>query len=120
MIDATGDVVRGDTIEFTEGVFKGSFKRPVYAGDRKVYATVIKESYGEGRGQHTFTLSVITSSGVDPITAGRQIRRKGRNIYRNGTLREPWANENERDAVAAEKHRRGSAARRCNRKVYAT
>ena len=111
MLDATGDVVAGDTIKFTEGVFGGAFRRPKYVGARTICARVLKESYGASTAQHTFTLSVISSTGFEPLQVGKQIRRKGRNVYRNGTLRELWKNEDDRDLVAEEKHTRGRIAR---------
>jgi hypothetical protein len=112
-IPCTGDVVTGDTITFTEGVFGGSHRKPRYLGDREITATVLRESYGNAKQQHTFTLEVIESTGEQAIPAGKQIRRKGRNIYRNGTSRLPWDDENERRAAANEKHQRGDLARNC-------
>ena len=111
MIDATGDVVTGDIIQFTEGVFAGSFRRPKYIGERTIKAFVLNESYGSAKGQHTFTLRVISSDGLEPVQVGSFVRRKGRNIYRNGTLREWWVNEDERDLGASEKHKRGNVSR---------
>jgi len=110
-IHATGDVVTGDTIEFSEGVFGGSFRRPKYIGERKIQAKVIKDSYGLEKQQHTFTLEVIKSSGEDAIVRGKKIRRKGRNVYRNGTMRIAWEDEGQRKIALAEKHERGGCAR---------
>ena len=110
-IDCTGDVVAGDEIEFTEAVFGGSYRKPRFLGERIVRARVIKESYGTDKQQHTFSLEVIESEGTDPLAAGAKTRRKGRNVYRNGTRRAPWADEAARVAVQTEKHMRGDAAR---------
>jgi len=110
-IDATGDVVVGDQIEFIEGVFVGSYKRPRHVGDRTIIANVVKDSYGSDRQQHTFTLVVIESSGHDPVAQGSKIRRKGRNVYRNGVVRQRWDDESLRDLALDEKHMRGDAAR---------
>lgn len=110
-INCTGDVVAGDTIRFTEAVFGGSFRSPKFIGDRIIIATVERESYGGAKQQHTFSLKVIESSGTDPLAAGAVARRKGRNIYRNGTERLLWTDEAERRAAAAEKHGRGDRAR---------
>jgi len=110
-IHATGDVVTGDTIEFSEGVFGGSFRRPKYIGERKIQAKVIKDSYGLEKQQHTFTLEVIKSSGEDAIVEGKKIRRKGRNVYRNGTMRIAWKDERERKLALNDKHGRGDCAR---------
>lgn len=110
-IPCTGDVVAGDTILFEEGVFGGSFKRPKHLGSRFVTAEVVTDSYGDKKQQHTFTIVVIESSGYRPLAEGVKTTRKGRNIYRNGTLRLPWAAEELREAVLDEKHERGNKAR---------
>ena len=110
-IDATGDVVVGDRIEFVEAVFEGSHRKPKYIGDRFIEAEVLRDSYGEAKQQHTFTLSVINSTGVQPVESGRSIRRKGRNVYRNGVMREMWEDEVRREVARDEKHSRGDSAR---------
>lgn len=107
----TGDVVVSDVIRFTEAVFGGSYRSPRYLGDRVIEALVVRDSYGAGKQQHTFTLSVLASSGIDPIAPGTVTRRKGRNVYKNGTSRKPWIDETARAAIQAEKHARGDAAR---------
>jgi len=61
--------------------------------------------------QHTFTLLIISSEGHAALKTGIKITRKGRNIYRCGTLRQPWFSEEERNDALVEKHERGSAAR---------
>jgi len=109
--DTTGDVVSGDTIEFKEAVFGGSFRKPKYLGERTVVARVTAESYGEEKQQHTFSLEIISSEGYEPLTAGLKTRRKGRNIYRHGTRRLRWKDEAERGRAAEEKHGRGGQAR---------
>jgi len=110
-IDCTGDVVVGDTILFTEAVFKGSWKNPTHVGDRTIAAKVTKDSYGEKKQQHTFTLKILSSEGTQPLIINTTTRRKGRNVYKNGTNRMPWANESDRQAVLDEKHERGGMAR---------
>ncbi|MFQ5534775.1 MAG: hypothetical protein ACE5EM_08140 [Sphingomonadales bacterium] len=110
-IDCTGDICVGDVIEFTEGVFGGSYRRPKFLGDRTIRARVVKDSYGSARQQHTFTLEIIESTGLDPLKINTVTRRKGRNVYRNGTRRQPWADEAERQAALDEKHHRGDVAR---------
>lgn len=110
-IDCTGDVVAGDVIRFTEGVYGGSYRKPRFLGERSVVARVLKESYGRDKQQHTFTIEVLESGGIEPLTAGTQTTRKGRNIYRNGTERRRWADETARGRAAEEKHSRGDAAR---------
>jgi hypothetical protein len=115
-ITCTGDIVVGDTIRFTEGVFGGSLRRPTLLGRRTIEAVVKRDSYGAGKQQHTFTLLVLSCAGAadilaNTISAGSTIQRKGRNVYRNGTHRKPWADEAARHPVLAEKHARGGAAR---------
>ena len=109
-IDCTGDVAVGDEILFTEAVFGGSHRSPVKIGDRRIAALVERDSYGAGKQQHTFTLLVLAADGTDAPKKGSKIRRKGRNVYRNGTLRRP-RDEAERNAALADKHERGDAAR---------
>lgn len=110
-IDCTGDVVVGDEIEFTEAVFGGSHRRPTFLGERTIRARVIKDSYGAEKQQHTFSLEVISSDGYKKLSVGAKTRRKGRNVYRNGTLRREWTDETVRRAAQDEKHFRGDAAR---------
>ncbi len=109
-IPCTGDVVAGDKIVFDEAVFSGSFKKPKFVRNRKIYAEVIKESYGTAKQQHTFTLMVIESDDAT-IKPGSKILRKGRNIYREGTFRKPWSDESQREIALNEKHTRGDRAR---------
>lgn len=110
-INCTGDACTGDEIVFTEAVFGGSWKKPTLVGMRTIAARIVKDSYGADKQQHTFTLEVIACDGVDPIAVGTTTRRKGRNVYKNGTMRKPWQNEAERGASLADKHKRGDVAR---------
>jgi hypothetical protein len=114
-IDCTGDVVVGDTILFTEAVFGGSWKRPSFLGERTITARVLKDSYGVAKQQHTFTLEVISCEGYDALSEDQVIRRKGRNVYRNGTSRMAWADEALRNEARQEKHSRGDIAREIRR-----
>ena len=109
-IDTTGDVVTGDTVRFKEGVFSPG-RRGKYLGERNVTAKIVGDSYGGKKQQHTFSLEVIDSDGFRPLEPGMKTRRKGRNVYRHGTERLEWADEQAREAVAAEKHERGGRAR---------
>lgn len=110
-IDCTGDACTGDVILFEEGVFGGSRFNPKFLGRRRVVALIEKESYGAERQQHTFSLEVLASDGVDALKVGAHIRRKGRNIYRNGTRRQEWPSEADRRVAIRDKHTRGDAAR---------
>lgn len=110
-INCTGDACQGDVILFTETVWGGSYRKPYRVGDRTIAARIVRDSYGSAKQQHTFTLDVIWSEGTEPLAAGKQTRRKGRNVYRNGTYRLAWSDETERETVLADKHKRGTAAR---------
>lgn len=110
-IDCTGDACRDDVILFTEAVFGGSFRKPRFLGERRIAARIVNDSYGALKQQHTFSLEVIASDGEQPLEAGIRTTRKGRNVYRNGTRRQPWADEAARMSVIADKHNRGDRAR---------
>lgn len=110
-VNCTGDVVQGDTILFEEGVFRSRRWR----GDRRIIAKVVRESYGQLKQQHTFTLKVLWSDGYQACEAGSTILRKGRVIYGNGTKRKPWADESKRHEICREKHIRGDLARLARR-----
>jgi len=95
-IDCTGDACIGDFIKFSESVFGGSFKKPKFLGERTIEALVVADSYGAMKQQHTFTLEITGSTGFQALPVGDKIKRKGRNIYRNGTKRAPWIDESAR------------------------
>lgn len=101
-IDCTGDAVVGDEVRFSRATFTGSHRKPKFAGYEEVTWKIIKDSYGQGKQQHTFT---VDTGGEKPI------RIKGRNLYREGTFRKPWVDESVRMSATDEKHRRGNAAR---------
>lgn len=98
----TGDACAGDEIVFGESVFTGSWRRARYAGCRVVRAKILRDSYGEKCGQHTFTLE---------LPDGSTVRRKARNVYANWTMARE-RNHEEHEASLADKHERGDAARR--------
>jgi len=101
-INCTGDAVTGDEVRFERAVFSGSFRNPKFAGFELITGTIIRDSYGRDKQQHTFTLM---------LDDGTKLRIKGRNLYRNGVWRKPWADESQREATADEKHARGAQAR---------
>jgi hypothetical protein len=101
-INATGDACVGDEVAFERSVFTGSFRRPKFAGTQLVLGKIVADSYGYQKQQHTFTLL---------LPNGEKLRIKGRNLYRNGLYRKPWADEKARYAALEEKHARGAAAR---------
>jgi hypothetical protein len=97
----TGDCVVGDEVSFDRATFTGSFRSAHFAGFERVSGTIIADSYGREKQQHTFTL----------LVSGYKIMIKGRNLYAAGTYRRPWADESLRQLARDEKHSRGSIAR---------
>ncbi|CAH2043139.1 unnamed protein product [Thlaspi arvense] len=117
-INCKGDVCKGDTVLFTQKVhhkyekMKGSGK---VMGRRTVAGQVVKESYGTAKQQHTFTIEVLWCEGIQKLPPLYPLLVKGRNLYRLMTLRQRWANEDDRVKVLSEKHSRGAAARKIMR-----
>jgi len=103
----TKDIVTGDAITFNRAVFSGSYTNAKYEGVEVIEAQILKESYGKDKQQHTFTLLNLKTS--------KTFRIKGRNIYSLGVYRKLWADEEERQKIADEKHERGSEARDARR-----
>lgn len=106
-VPCTGDCVTGDRVAFERATFTGgSFGRfrskPKFAGFELIVGEIVADSYGADKQQHTFTIR---------RPDGSLLKIKGRNLYANGTWRQPWADETERHAAAAEKHSRGDIAR---------
>ncbi|XP_062188281.1 zinc finger CCCH domain-containing protein 62 [Phragmites australis] len=112
-INCKGDVCRADAVLFKQKVYGKSGKRHAKCiGKRIVAGRVIKESYGRGKQQHTFTIQVFWSKGAGNLPPLHLLLVKGRNLYRMMTFRQPWPNEMERLKTLEEKHNRGDAARR--------
>ncbi|KAH0851762.1 LOW QUALITY PROTEIN: hypothetical protein HID58_094486 [Brassica napus] len=105
-INCKGDVCKGDT------KVKGSGK---IMGRRTVAGQVVKESYGTAKQQHTFTIEVLWCEGMQKLPPLYPLLVKGRNLYRLMTMRQRWANEDDRVKVLSEKHSRGAAARKVMR-----
>ena len=99
----TNDVVVGDEITFTKNVYIGAYPRSKFSHYEQVQGTVIHESYGNVRQQHTFTIQ---------RPDGTKFQIKGRNLYRNRVYRKYWQDEDARKDVAKEKHERGAEARK--------
>jgi hypothetical protein len=89
-------------IKFKEAVFIGNYPNASYSHDRTIIGTIIKDSYGSLKGQHTFTILVEESDDSD-ILIGSKIRRKGRNVYPKCEILEYPENHKE---LADEKHNR--------------
>ncbi len=116
-IDCTGDVCTGDIVLFKRAIFEGTYPNSVFSGYETIIGKIVKDSYGAKKQQHTFSVDVIYS---DYTFYSKNIRIKGRNLYKNGTKRIEWENEEERKKVLSEKHKRGDKARkkRFERKYY--
>ncbi len=114
-VDAAGDAVTGDRLCWTEKSwppyrpYRKAARKPL--GERTIYATVVSDSYGQKKQQHTFSLRVFRSEGLDAPQPGSLLRRKGRNLYRNGLMRALWDDEAARKVALQEKHGRGARAR---------
>lgn len=92
-LNCTGNCCIGDKIAFFNAGKSGD----------KLYGEIIRESYGEAKQQHTFTIKMEAT--------GESLLIKGRNLYKNGVLRKVWEDESKRVTVLAEKHQRGDEAR---------
>ncbi|KFK28379.1 hypothetical protein AALP_AA8G507500 [Arabis alpina] len=117
-INCKGDVCKGDTVMFTQKVhqkYEKMKKSGMIMGRRTVAGQVVKESYGTAKQQHTFTIEVLWCEGVQKLPPLYPLLVKGRNLYRLMTLRQRWANEDDRVKVLSEKHNRGAAARKVMR-----
>lgn len=101
-IDCTGDCCVDDEVMFEKAVFTGTYPKGTFSHTEVIFGKIIKDSYGKEKQQHTFTIE---------LSDGETMRIKGRNLYRNGTKRKPWVNEELRKEFLDEKHERGSEAR---------
>lgn len=80
------NLVKGQIIEWTEKVFLDHGKNAIFCGERTNTGQIIKESYGEKRGQHTFTILIQASKGYQALSVGKNVCRKGRNVYRTAKI----------------------------------
>lgn len=76
------NLVRGDLVTWTEGVFEGSFCSPKYVGDRTVAGVIEKSCYGSETTAHWLTIRVESSEGVQPVAVGKALRRKAGTVYK--------------------------------------
>ena len=104
------DLTAGCKIEFTENVYGGSYRKPTFLGERQIVGTIVQESYGDRRGQHTFTIDVISATGYDAskVLDQTKILRKGRNVYKNCLLLET---PDDYETLRINKHFRGIDAK---------
>lgn len=92
----------GDSVRFERAVFKGSYRKPVFARFELMTGKIVFDSYGSEKQQHTFTLR---------LDDGKKMLIKGRNLYRNDVWRMAWDNEHDRCAFLVDKHACGDRAR---------
>ena len=67
--------------------FSGSFRNAKFIGAQPLVVEVLRHSYGQKRGQHTFTCKVIEIIEALDLPSAHQVnekfRIKGRNLYPN-------------------------------------
>lgn len=92
-------------IKFTEAVFIGTYPKAKFSHERTITGKITKDSYGQKTGQHTFSIDVIECDD-DNYSCGENIRRKGRNVYRNCKV---IAYPDNHQELADEKHSRSKS-----------
>ena len=106
--NCTGDACTGDHVRFSRAVWSGRYPNARRSGSEIRTGLIVKDSYGAGKQQHTFT--ILRDDTEKPM------RIKGRNLYREGCNGKLWPDEVEgispsRAAALEDKHERGSIAR---------
>lgn len=96
------DLTKDCIIQFSEAVFTGSYPKAKFSHKRQITGTIIKDSYGNKTGQHTFTI-LVSDCDDDSIEVGSKITRKGRNVYSECTVISYPENHKE---LADKKHER--------------
>ncbi len=99
----------GDQIAFEQTTFTGSHWNARFAGFELVKGVILRESYGQEKQQHTFIVKLLPK--LAELRGKKEMRIKGRNIYKNGVYRKKWKNESDRQDVLTEKRTRGTKAR---------
>ncbi len=104
------NLLKGQIIEWTEKVFLDHGKNAIFCGERTNTGQIIKESYGEKRGQHTFTILIQASRGYHALSVGKKVCRKGRNVYRTAKIIKD-IDQKIKTELAIEKSKRAVAAK---------
>ncbi|KAL6642975.1 hypothetical protein ACP70R_021156 [Stipagrostis hirtigluma subsp. patula] len=116
VLNCKGDACKGDVVMFEQNIYKRKKGAPRgvkrLCGQRTNAGRIIKESYGTEKQQHTFTIEIFWSKGYKPWPPLHPLLIKGRNLYKDKTMRQPWPDEEERKRVLQEKHARGFVARK--------
>lgn len=76
------DLTINTKIKLKDAVYIGTYPNASFSHYRNIVGTIIKDSYGRAKGQHTFTI-LVEESDDDDIPIGKEIKRKGRNVYPN-------------------------------------
>ncbi|TVU30920.1 hypothetical protein EJB05_22573 [Eragrostis curvula] len=116
VLNCKGDACKGDVVMFEQNIYRRKKGAPRevkrLCGQRTNAGRIIKESYGTAKQQHTFTIEILWSKGYKPWPPLHPLLIKGRNLYKDKTMRQPWTDEEERNRVLQEKHARGFVARK--------
>ncbi|PUZ39398.1 hypothetical protein GQ55_9G304800 [Panicum hallii var. hallii] len=117
VLNCKGDACKGDVVMFEQNIYRRKKGAPRevkgrLCGQRTNAGRIINESYGTAKQQHTFTIEILWSKGYKPWPALHPLLIKGRNLYKDKTMRQPWPDELERNRVIQEKHERGDLARK--------
>ncbi|RCV42889.1 hypothetical protein SETIT_9G251500v2 [Setaria italica] len=117
VLNCKGDACKGDVVIFEQNIYRRKKGAPRevkgrLCGQRTNAGRIIKESYGTAKQQHTFTIEILWSKGYKPWPPLHPLLIKGRNLYKDKTMRQPWPDEEERNRVIQEKHERGDVARK--------
>ncbi|KAF8723330.1 hypothetical protein HU200_021852 [Digitaria exilis] len=117
VLNCKGDACKGDVVLFEQNIYRRKKGAPRkvkgrLCGQRTNAGRIIKESYGIAKQQHTFTIEILWSKGYKPWPPLHPLLIKGRNLYKDKTMRQPWPDEEERNKVIKEKHERGDLARK--------
>ncbi|XP_047072530.1 zinc finger CCCH domain-containing protein 62-like [Lolium rigidum] len=117
VLNCKGDACKGDVVVFEQNIYRRKKGDPRgvksrLCGQRTNAGRIIKESYGTAKQQHTFTVEILWSKGYKPWPPLHPLLIKGRNLYKDKTMRQPWPDEQERSRVLQEKHARGFLARK--------
>ena len=99
-IDCGNDIVKGDTIRFTEQVFNNKTKPQRQLGLRGIVAQVMDISTLCGKPM--LHLRVISSGGVWELKPDTEIRRTLRVVTRMDVMRSAWDNESQRNKPDSE------------------
>nr|GEV98865.1 hypothetical protein [Tanacetum cinerariifolium] len=103
------------------------FLNKMYTSDKRYWGSkelllegLLKDIYLAPKRRHDFTIEVLWTKGSLYLSPLSVVVVKDWNVYRFGTLRQPWENEAERSEVLREKHRRAEAANKYKRKLRKT